>query len=274
MTNIVPYDHQIRLADAIAKSKLFGIQTPDQALALMALCEAEGLHPAIAVRDFHIIQGKPALKADAMLARFQNAGGKIEWEEVSDKRACASFTHTSGGSVTIDWDMDRAKRAELGGKDMWKKYPRQMLRARVISEGIRTIFPGVLSGHYSIEEVQDFDPPAPKKAKEPPPAGAVDAEFTEKPILDQAKEYADKLKRAEDPEAFEKMVIDNAPLMGRLIEPEPHLHARLLEIIGERRAILHPTPKTPKQRKGRNEELNDAIPEFSNEVDDRRKAAE
>jgi hypothetical protein len=58
--------------------------------------------------------------------------------------------------------MEQAKRAGLATKDVWKQYPRAMLRARVVSEGIRTIFPGVLGGLYTPEEVQDFDTKPPK----------------------------------------------------------------------------------------------------------------
>lgn len=146
-----------RMAEAVAKSGLFGMKKPEEAMALMLISQAEGLHPAIAVRDYHIIQGKPALKADAMMARFQQAGGKVEWKEISDTKVVATFSHPQGGSATIDWDMERAAAAELGGKGMWKKFPRQMLRARVISEGIRTVYPGVVIGVYTPEEVQDFD---------------------------------------------------------------------------------------------------------------------
>ena len=153
----VPFEHQLRLAESFAKSGLFGVKSPDQALALMALCEAEGLHPAIAVRDYHIIQGKPALKADAMLARFQNAGGRVKWLEMTDERVAAEFSHPAGGTVMIDWDRKRATTAGFWGKDNWKKFPRAMLRARVVSEGIRTVFPGVVVGVYTPEEVQDFD---------------------------------------------------------------------------------------------------------------------
>ena len=153
----VPFEHQMRLAQSFANSGLFGIKSADQALALMALCEAEGMHPAIAVRDYHIIQGKPALKADAMLARFQAAGGKVKWLDMTDERVAAEFSHPSGGTVTIDWDKQRAVTAGFWGKDNWKKFPRAMLRARVVSEGIRTVFPGVVVGVYTPEEVQDFD---------------------------------------------------------------------------------------------------------------------
>ena len=153
----VSFDQQIKLAQAFASSGLFGLKSPDQALALMALCEAEGLHPAIAVRDYHIIDGKPALKADAMLARFQGAGGKVKWLEISDERVAAEFSHAAGGTAMIDWDMKRAQQAGFAGKHNWKKFPRAMLRARVVSEGIRTVYPGVVVGVYTPEEVADFD---------------------------------------------------------------------------------------------------------------------
>jgi len=69
------------------------------------------------------------------------------------------------GSVTVKWTMEDAKRAGLGNKDTWRSYPRQMLRARCVSEGIRMAMPGVVVGLYAPEEVADFDvepPPAPK----------------------------------------------------------------------------------------------------------------
>lgn len=147
-----------KMATAIAASKMFGVTTKEQAMALMLIAQAEGTHPALAARDYHVFQGKASLKADTMLARFQQSGGKVQWDELTDSRVCATFTHAAGGSATIDWDMNRAKTAQLGGKDMWKKFPRQMLRARVISEGIRTVFPGVVQGFYTPEEVSDFVP--------------------------------------------------------------------------------------------------------------------
>jgi hypothetical protein len=149
------------MANAVAKSGLFGIKTADQAMALMLIAQAEGMHPAIAARDYHVIQGRPALKADAMLARFQAAGGKVEWTKYTDEAVAAKLSHPQGGSVEIAWTITMAERAGLTKNQTWRQYPRQMLRARVISEGIRTVFPGVAVGVYTPEEVQDFDAPAP-----------------------------------------------------------------------------------------------------------------
>ena len=144
-----------KMGMVIAKSNLFGVKTPDQAIALCLLAQAEGLHPATAARDYHIINGRPALKADAMLARFQAAGGTVKFTEYTDARVAAEFSHPAGGTITVDWDKARAAAAGLN-TDTWKKYPRAMLRARVISEAIRTIYPGVLQGMYTPEEVMDM----------------------------------------------------------------------------------------------------------------------
>lgn len=164
---IVPYTDMERMAGAIVKSGLFGMKTVDQALALMCIAQAEGRHPGSVAVEYHIIQGRPALKADTMLARFQAAGGKVQWTEYTDKRVAAIFSHPNGGSVEIDWTFDRAKAAGLTNKDNWRNYPRQMLRARVISEGVRTVYPGVAIGIYTPEEVMDFEPSEPLRAALP-----------------------------------------------------------------------------------------------------------
>jgi len=175
------FDEIMRMAETIAKSRLFGVQQVDQVVALMLMAEAEGRHVASAMQDYSVIQGKPSLKAEAMLARFQQAGGKVKWTCLTDERVAAIFSHSQCEPVEIDWDMERAKRAQLTNP-MWKKYPRQMLRARVISEGVRTAFPGALGGMYAPEEVIDFEPAAsvsrPAAAPSPQPL-AVEVEHTE-----------------------------------------------------------------------------------------------
>ncbi len=279
MTNPVPITmpEMERLAHSFAKSGLFGIRTSDQALSLMAIAQAEGMHPAIAARDYHIIQGKPALKADAMLARFQNNGGKVEWHEYTDQRVAATFSHPSGGSVIIDWDMPRAKAAHLGARDIWKTYPRQMLRARVISEGIRTVFPGIAVGMYTPEEVQDFDerpmrtksidvvpknvtiedisPPkvelrqAKIAAPINPATGDATPQMLAVPVkkdgetadwLSWALGYAEALKLAADNVAFEQWVVLNFDHLGSIYHAAPKLHKKLLLTIEKRRKELAP----------------------------------
>lgn len=165
---VVPMNELEKMALVVVKSKLFGIETQEQAMTLMLLAQAEGVHPAIAMRDYHIVEGKPALKADAMLARFQAGGGKVEWQEYTDSKVSAKFSHPqSPKPVLIEWSLESAAKVQVynkkrGGwepltnKYNWKAYPRQMLKARVISEGVRATNPGVSVGIYTPEEVQDF----------------------------------------------------------------------------------------------------------------------
>lgn len=170
---LIPYADVERMGVMIAKSGLFGMKTPESAIALMLIAQAEGMHPAMAARDYDVIQNRPALKAKAKLARFQRAGGVFRWIERDDARVSAEFSHPSCPKpLVVTWDMARATTAGLGGKDNWKKYPRQMLSARVISEGVDAVYPDAGGLMYVPEEVQDFDDKP--KAREIP-AEVVDA---------------------------------------------------------------------------------------------------
>jgi len=158
MNNLVPFQDMTLMADSIAKSGLFGMKNVNEVLALMLVAQAEGLHPATAARDYHIIQGRPALKADAMLARFQQAGGKVDWTDYTDQIVTGIFTHPNGGTLKLSWSIEQATKAGLNKPGSgWSKYPRAMLRARVVSEGIRSVYPGCVIGTYTPEEVADFD---------------------------------------------------------------------------------------------------------------------
>lgn len=162
-----------RMAHAIVQSGLFGVRTVPQALTLMWLAQAEGRHPVLAARDYHIIEGKPSKTAEAMMRDFLAARGTVEWHQLDDSAADATFAHPLGGEVRIKWDMERARKAGLLGRkgDMWAKYPRQMLRSRCVSEGIRTVGPMATSGLFVPEEVGDFELRRPRmKDVTPPPA--------------------------------------------------------------------------------------------------------
>jgi hypothetical protein len=159
-------------AEAAVKSKFYGFESVDQMLPLMIIAQSEGRSFASAVQDYSVIQGRPALKAEAMLARFQKSGGHVRWTELSDTRCAAVFSHAQCDPVEVDWDMPRAAKAGLGNREMWKKYPRNMLKARVISDGVRTAYPACLGGLYTPEEVGDMEIAAPTSRAALPPADA------------------------------------------------------------------------------------------------------
>ncbi len=155
MNNLMTHDQLTAIAQTMVKGNLLGCKSVDQAIGLMLIAQAEGKHPATVSKEYHIINGKPALSAEAMLARFQAAGGSINWTQKSDQACSAVFSHPQGGSVEIAWDVARATKAELKSPT-WKKFAQQMLSARVISEGVRSCFPGCIEGFYVAEEQEDI----------------------------------------------------------------------------------------------------------------------
>ena len=143
---------------AFAKSGLFGYKSSAEAFSLMMVAQANGIHPAKAVERYHIIQGRPAMKADAMLSAFQESGGKVRWVKRSETICTLHLEHPQGGELDVTWTIDRAKKAGLTGKSTWTQYPTQMLSARCVSEGVRALYPACLCGMYTPEEVRDFMP--------------------------------------------------------------------------------------------------------------------
>jgi hypothetical protein len=101
----------------------------------------------------------------------------VKWIERTDTASEAEFTHPQSGSVKIRWTYEMAKTAQLTNKDNYKRHPRQMLSARVVSEGVKASFPGCIGAVYTPEEVVMF---------EPQKADKVDAEVVESlPASDQ-----------------------------------------------------------------------------------------
>jgi len=163
MSNIIPVSDMTVMADSIVKSGFYGFKNKEQVMAVMLVAQAENKHPASVVQEYDIIQGKPALKSQAILARFQLSGGSVQWDELTPKRVIGTFKHPQGGSLTVEWTIEMAKQAGIYREGSgWSKYPEDMLRARVISRAVRSIYPACILGHYATEEVMDFDSPMPK----------------------------------------------------------------------------------------------------------------
>lgn len=200
-----PIDQIGMMAKAVADSGIFGIKNEAAAFALMCVAQSEGIPPIQAAVQYHVIDGKPALKSEAMLTRFQAAGGSIKWKERNAQRCTLWLKHPQAGELEVTWDMDRAKAAGLSGKNTWRAYPQQMMSARCISEGVRALYPACLSGCYTPEEVRDFDAVPPQPAPEPKKAPQPAKESTETPreapkAEKPAKSTAKAKKAAEDAE--------------------------------------------------------------------------
>lgn len=228
------FEDMERMANVLAQSGLFGVKNATQALALMLVSQAEGEHPMSVAGDYDIIQGKGTRKTHSVLARFQAMGGKVEWHELSHTRAEATFSHPKGGSLRIDWTIEQAKQAGLTGKDNWKGYARAMLRARLIAEGVRAVYPAAIGGWQVPEEAMGPQLDAPPTEKHmgaadvvgapppPPPAPKTEEKpaFTEAHLKERAMKIAEfyaKGKTADEIVAFYSAKSTVSPEMAKRI---------------------------------------------------------
>jgi len=141
-----------------------------------------GLAPMQALQNIAVINGKPSIYGDALLAMVRadhRCRGVKEYLDGETAVCLITRSHNNGEVEEIErkFSVDDAKRAGLWGKQgPWKQYPQRMLQMRARSLAIRDGFPDVIKGLISVEEAQDM--PAPMKPVQPQaaPSGPTIAE--------------------------------------------------------------------------------------------------
>lgn len=147
-------------ANVLVKSGFLptNVNTPEKAIAIMMKGKEVGMHPMQALSQINIIQGRPTISAEGMMAMVLKhyPDTKIRYLQ-STNDICEMEVVKPGGKPEIwKFSMEDAKKADLSSKDMWKKYPRSMLRSRCISEMCRAVFPDAIQGcSYTPEEMRD-----------------------------------------------------------------------------------------------------------------------
>lgn len=146
------------LGRSIFLSGIFGVEKPEQGEIIAMQCLAERKSPLELARTYHFIQGQLAIRSDALLAKFHQAGGTVDWVTRTDDLVEADFAR-GGSKVRIVASMKEyvGNGTALGKdgkpKDNWRKWPRRMLTARAISEGVRLVAPDCCFGTYVVEEL-------------------------------------------------------------------------------------------------------------------------
>lgn len=146
----------------LATSQAFGAVNPAAGFLIVATCHQQGISLMEFHRTYHMVDGKPSMRADAMLAEFRKKGGRYKIIENSMTRAAIEATF-EGQTLTFEYTIEdghRTKDALTGKgavKDNWQKRPDDMMWARVISKMVRRLCPEINAGLYSPEEMQDFD---------------------------------------------------------------------------------------------------------------------
>jgi len=119
-----------------------------------------GLGPMQSLRSIHIIEGKPTLSADLMLAIAIRGGVRATWSATDNERASLRLERDGREPFDYTWTMGDAQTAGLASRQNWRKYPAAMLRARCVSAALRAYCPDVLgAGVYVEGEIEASDPP-------------------------------------------------------------------------------------------------------------------
>jgi hypothetical protein len=145
------------LAEAISRSGLApqAARSPEAVMVILAQGAELGLPPMAALRQIHVVSGRAVLAADLMRALVLRMGGRIRCVESTDQRATFAGARGEEPEQSITWTMQMAQRAGLTGKGPWTQYPGAMLRARASAELCRLVWPDVVGGLYTPDEMGD-----------------------------------------------------------------------------------------------------------------------
>jgi hypothetical protein len=134
------------------------IKTPAQCTAIILTGHELGMAPMRSLRSLQIVKGKVTENADSQLARFKTDGGRAQFVELTEEKAVLFLKHPNGDEHTESFTMEDARRAGLG--DMYKKYPKAMLRSRAITAGLKSIGWEGGAGAYDPSELEPSTPPS------------------------------------------------------------------------------------------------------------------
>lgn len=153
-------DEAMRFADMLAGSSIVPkdyIGKPGNCLVAIQWGMELGLQPMQAMQSIAVINGRPSLWGDAMLALVK-AHPAFEWikEECDGNVATCTIKRRGEPEVVQSFSLEEAKRAGLTGKSgPWAQYPKRMLQMRARGFALRDAFPDALRGVVSAEEARD-----------------------------------------------------------------------------------------------------------------------
>lgn len=167
-----------KMGEWFYRSGLFGnLTSPAGGCVIAMACMAENRTPFEISKRYHVIDNKLSMKAEAMLAEFNSRGGKHRIIQRDGDCVAVELTPHGGAPVEFrfTWEEAQAERYVYGKdgktlKDNWSTPRRrmQMMWARVVSDAVRAVDPGVVVGTYTPEEIMDMidSEPAPQRTQE------------------------------------------------------------------------------------------------------------
>jgi len=165
------FEHAFRMAKMIATTQLIPKayhNKPADVLVAFEFGRTLGLGYLQAVQNIAVVNGRPCLWGDAMLAVCQ---AHRDFEYIKEKPVVNETGEIVGFECYIKrksypeetvrrFTSDDAKKAGLWGRNTWASYPARMLQMRARGFALRDTFADALSGVSMVEEVDDFKPAA------------------------------------------------------------------------------------------------------------------
>ena len=149
------------IGKAFAESGMFtDIKSAAQAIVKIQAGQEIGIPPFAAMSGIHIIQGKPTIGA-GLIASSIKGSGKYDFRVVEHSEIICSIEFFQGKeSLGIStFTIEDAKKAGTKNID---KFPKNMLFARAISNGVKFYTPDVFAGPvYTPEEMEQVTVDAP-----------------------------------------------------------------------------------------------------------------
>lgn len=151
---------RIEHAKIVAQSSLIPAEyrgKPADIVWAMDIGDALGVPYTQVMQSMVVARGKMTMSADLMGAVVRRAGHKLRLREDGDSvTADLIRADDPDYKFTVTWDKGKAQAAGLwGSRGPWQQYPRQMLRARAITEVCRQGASDALAGTvYTPEELE------------------------------------------------------------------------------------------------------------------------
>jgi hypothetical protein len=203
----------IEFAELLSKSSLVPkdfVGNPGNIIVAIQWGAEVGLAPMQAMQNIAVINGRPCLWGDAVLALVR-ASGLLDAirEEVTDAGATCTVKRRGCVPISRTFTVEDAKRAglwEKRGRDgqptPWVTYPKRMLQMRARAFALRDEFTDVLKGMHIAEEAQDLEiditPQSMRPGTQLPPATYPQSDFEKnlpawRTLIDSGKKTADEI---------------------------------------------------------------------------------
>jgi len=157
-------DEAFRMAEMLAGSQMVPKNyqgKPQDALVAMMMGSELGLNPIQSLANVAVINGKPAIYGDALLALVQNhpkfGGHEEDLDEKTMTATCTVWRKGDTAKHTVTFSQADAQQAGLWGKQgPWTTYPKRMLMWRARGYALRDKFADALGGLITVEEARDI----------------------------------------------------------------------------------------------------------------------